>query len=73
MVCPQCSAVVSVRKCAVTVAMKSYTTGKYKHRMIEKIYIYIYIYIYICTISADCMSKRAERASKSHEQIVSRM
>ena len=29
-VCPQCSAVVSMRKLVVTVAMYSPTTGKYK-------------------------------------------
>ena len=55
--CPQRSAVVSMRKCAVTVTMNSHTTGKYKYQM----------------MSADSMSKRPKRPSESHEQIVSRM
>ena len=35
-VCPWCGAVFSMRKCIVTVAMNSHTTGKYKYQMIER-------------------------------------
>ena len=42
-VCPQCSAVVSMRKCVVTVAMNSHTIGRYKYQIIKKILLY-----YLC-------------------------
>ena len=44
-VCPQCSAVISMRKCVVTVAMNSHSTGKYKYQIIEKIYIILSLLI----------------------------
>ena len=56
--------VVSVKICAVTVAMISHTTGRYKYQMHDQKYN---------TISADSMSKWVKRASESHEHFVSRM